>query len=153
MDALTKAFKSPVLILLMLFCAAVAAPPSDCLAGDSGTGPYWHRPIFDGTTLCAWRRTWHGPNALETPLTGYYIPRLPDPCDCAAYANGCGEAIGGYYVMEGGMACEHGYAAECGGPHAVIGLEPAGFERLGHIPNDLELAGGLPAGGPARPGR
>jgi hypothetical protein len=86
-----------------------------------------HGPVvFDGTTRAAWSRTWHAPNAFLTPLCGYNIPRY---CNCNGGA---------------GISCGTGYdnvtAARAG-----CAVEPAGFDRLGQIPNDLDL-GPLPVG-------
>ncbi|MCI0333290.1 MAG: hypothetical protein L0228_08720 [Planctomycetes bacterium] len=54
------------------------------------------------------------------------------------------------YVMEHPVAYEDGNAFADGGL-SDAGLQP-GLERLGQIPNDLGIAGAMPAG-PARPGR
>ena len=95
-------------------------------------------------TWCAWSETWHAYNALDTPLRPYYIPRTPGCCSREAYTNyggGCG--CGAYAVDGSGGAagCGYGYP-----PQAGMGLEPVRFERLGQIPNDMDL-GGLPAPG------
>ena len=85
-------------------------------------------PAYPGETLHAWRRTWHGPNALETPLRGYYVPRLAGRCDR--------------------QFCSYFEASFP--PQAAVGFEPLRFERLGQIPNDLDLGGDLPAAVPSR---
>jgi hypothetical protein len=36
---------------------------------------------------------------------------------------------------------------------AECGIEPVRFERLGQLPNDLDIAPGLPTGEPVRAGR
>jgi hypothetical protein len=93
-----------------------------------------------GQTWCAWSETWHAYSALDTPLRPYYIPRNPGCCNRQSYGNNtaCGYAA---QMPEGatGMAGCDRYP-----PEAAIGLEPVRFERLGQIPNDMDL-GGLPA--------
>jgi hypothetical protein len=97
----------------------------------------------DGHTRYMWAHTWYGPNALETPLTDYFIPRIPGQCNAHRYA--------------AGPACQNGapetgpnqYGAYQYPTAATTSFEPTQFERLGKIPNELELGGaGFPAGGP-----
>ncbi len=152
MDAFKTAFRWTVFVLFIISCAATVLPPDDCLAGDPAACHSRHRRFFDGTTLCEWRRTWHGPNGLDRPLSGYFMPRFPDYCDDPAYA-GCSEAIGEYFMAEDSSSWDEVEPADGCCVLSGMGLEPIGFERLGQIPNDLALAGELPAGGPARPGR
>jgi len=126
-------------LLLLLCVAALTQIPTTCIACDhcrnqAGT---WHAGYryFDGTTLAAWYRTWHGPYALATPLRGYYVPRTPGNCDFEHSLPGdCG--------THGASGCSYP-------PVSSVGFEPVQFERLGKIPNELKLAGALP---PARSG-
>ncbi len=157
MDALKTAFKWPVVLMLLPFGATTTAPVRNCRADDvaccCSCGDSHHH--FDGSTLCRWSRTWHGPNSLRQPLDPYFIPRRTDPCDFGGYARCCGDhgcqmAIERDYVMEHPVAYEDGNAFADGGL-SDAGLQP-GLERLGQIPNDLGIAGAMPAG-PARPGR
>ena len=152
MDALKTALGWTVLVCLTLVFATVVVPPGICQAEHSEKCCHGHRTIFDGTTWCDWKRTWHGPNAFERPLTPYYIPRLPDYCDYADCANGCGAVVDGGYVLHGGYDCEYELAADSEDCHAGVVIE-GGFERLGQIPHDLELAVGAPAAASGRPGR
>jgi hypothetical protein len=91
-----------------------------------------------------WARTWYGPNALDTPLRDYYVPRTPVDIDCANYAGGLGSQNGG---PEG---APNQYGARPYPATAAYGFEPTQFERLGKIPNELDALGaGFPPGGPA----
>jgi hypothetical protein len=73
----------------------------------------------DTAMICAWKRTFYAVDALKTPLRAYFVPRRPN-WDCwGAPLAGCDPA------------CQ-----------IAVGIEPAGFERLGRIPNDFELSGG-----------
>jgi hypothetical protein len=89
-----------------------------------------------------WARTWYGPNALATPLNDYFIPRSPENCNSTGYGHGgcqCG-------VMNAGP---NQYGAYPYPVAANICFEPAQFEHLGKIPNELEMVGmGFPAGTP-----
>jgi hypothetical protein len=93
----------------------------------------------DTAMICAWQRTWHGPNALAMPLRGYFIPRVPGRCDRAAYAGGWDwDARAGYVAS----CAAHGECSNTSGgfpypPEAGIGFEPVQFERLGKLPNDF----------------
>ena len=151
MDAPVRIFRNPVLLLMSPILAAVLATPGQCLAGGSNTCSPWYCPFVDGCTHCAWHRTWHGPNVLATPLRGYYIPRKPACCggsDCAVH---CGELIGDLYLAPWEMEAEGETAADC--CPACMALEPSGMERLGQVPNDLELSAGVPGSSPNRAGR
>jgi hypothetical protein len=72
----------------------------------------------DTAMICAWRRTFWAVDALKTPLRPYFVPRRPN-CDC----------WGGQFA---------GFNPACA---VLVGVEPAGMERLGRIPNDLDLSG------------
>ncbi|MEX0612019.1 MAG: hypothetical protein WD738_18190 [Pirellulales bacterium] len=155
MDA-TAFQKTLVFSLLALLSIAVAASPVDALTcGDTVESyPRYGRlhQVFDGSTWYAWHRTWHGPNALETPLNGYYIPRVPGGC----VSEDCGDDYGGVDAELDMMRCPTGCGCRRESCYPGMGLEPAGLERLGQIPNDLELSAGMPnaaSGGPARTGR
>jgi hypothetical protein len=149
MDAFKSALGWTVRVLLTLLFAAVALPPGDCQAEHSATCCHRHRPFFDGSTWCAWHRTWHAYTALDRPLTPYYLPRPVDYCDYGGYANGCGEAVDGYYMMHSDGDREYNVAADCESP-AALEMVHGGFERLGQIPNDLELTVGAPGAAPGR---
>lgn len=104
---------------------------------------------FDGSTLCRWNRTSHGPNSIWQPLRPYFVPRPPDPCLHGGYGHACRHAadIDGYadsYVFEAN-----------GNPPAVATLPDmqVGLERLGQIPNDMGIAGGAAEGRALKPGR
>jgi hypothetical protein len=58
--------------------------------------------------------------------------------------------VDGEYILEDEAAYENEAADQYGYSDAP-GLQ-AGLERLGQIPNDLGIAGGIPAA-PAQPGR
>jgi hypothetical protein len=128
-------------LALMLASLSVVVPPSS--------------RACDQEMIWAWKRTWHAPNALATPLRGYFIPRYPGRCDREAYAGGwsCANNL----VCAGpGMA-----QADCMSQtprwddvrRAGIGFEPVQFERLGQIPNDFGLEGVPPAEASAPRGR
>jgi hypothetical protein len=116
--------------------SALAIPAATCFAG----GP--HGGLIDGNTRYAWSRTWHGPNALATPLPQYFIPRIPGNCGSGSiYASWCSGS--------------GPYGAVPYPPEAAAGFEPVQFERLGKVPNEMDLLGGvaMPAGAPAPPPR
>jgi hypothetical protein len=92
-------------------------------------------------TWCAWSETWHAPYALETPLRGYYIPRTPGCCSREFEAGTCGCG-----VANAGCSTSGARYGWCYPPEAGVGFEPVQFERLGQVPNDMEL-GGLPTPG------
>ena len=125
-----------LMLLVVPLQGAFVAAPSPCLA-------------WDGAMLCAWHRTWHAPSPLDTPLRDYYIPRTPGQCDREVYSDGSGCAEFGGCAMPAcdrwqGVPHAAGYAC---GPHCGFGLESPQVERLGQIPNDVELSlGGAPAG-------
>lgn len=96
--------------------------------------------LADGSTHCAWRRTWYGPNALATPLRPYYIPRPPECSNCDGYA--AGYVLGNFPAPDRNVVVSPDVAPEAG-----EGFSPAQYERLGKIRNELDIAG--PLGGPA----
>jgi hypothetical protein len=156
MDAIKTASKWLVLALLVVFCVTGAAT-----AGTVQTSDYCpshgdrHEKVFDGSTLCRWQRTWHGPNDIRRPLTAYYVPRPADPCQYGSRGHwggdsGCSETIESNYLLEGESAYENGVEVQYGYSDSP-GLQ-AGMERLGQIPNDLGIAGGVPAAA-VQPGR
>ena|SRR3990172_602241 len=151
MDAFTRFLRNRVLHWMSPLLATILATPGHCLAGGSTDCAPWYCPFVDGTTLCAWHRTWHGPNALTTPLTGYYIPRLPAYCGYNDCAGNCAEPVGESYVTLWELEGEREPAADCF--PADLGLESSGLERLGQVPNDLELSAGVPGASPNRSGR
>lgn len=150
--------------------------PSICLAGDVGScdcgsdsWSYWSNcgvcrccdrcctvcdkvcqfRAVDGCTKCAWSRTWHGPNALATPLSQYYIPRPPQCC----WHNGCAASYGcsteATWDTSADTNCQNRMTLNGieVSPEASVGFSPAQFERLGKVRNELDVVG--PIGGPA----
>jgi hypothetical protein len=105
--------------------------------------------LVDGCTKCAWSRTWHGPNALATPLREYYIPRPPQCCwhngcaACKGYANGAAFEVPGDRICESRMNVARTEVS----PEAAVGFSPAQTERLGKVRNELDVV--APFGGPA----
>jgi hypothetical protein len=71
----------------------------------------------DTAMICAWKRTFHAYDALRTPLRGYYMIRQPN-----------------YLCWDGsiGGGREH--------EQGPVTYGPVGFERLGQIPNDIDLS-------------
>jgi hypothetical protein len=124
-------------LILVSFGAHFVCSPGNCGA-------------YETSTFCAWKRTWHGPNALATPLRGYYVPRMSGRCDRGDYAGGWG--------CSGSEDCDTGHvksqvapaAPRMYPPELCIGFEPVQFERLGQVPNDLELGSAAPVGAPGR---
>jgi hypothetical protein len=149
-----------ILAILSLFGFSTAAP--DCLAWD-GVAAYcpschwphnWH--LVDCYTRCAWHRTWHGPNALATPLTPYYIPRPPACCWSGGglfdRGGGCGYNVGAAYGMTNDIACENPNLAITRdvSPEAAAVSSPVQSERLGKVPNELDLVGPAGSAAPSR---
>lgn len=95
--------------------------------------------LIDCNTKYQWARTWHAPNALATPLSRYFIPRKLGRC-------GSGSSYASW--NEGNGNSQYGAPYP---PEAAAGFEPEYFERLGQVPNELDLVGGMamPAGGPS----
>jgi hypothetical protein len=127
-----------LLSILVLICMIFATTPKSGQA-------------FDGSTWAAWHSTWHAPNALDTRLRPYFIPRLPGHCDRDVYSDEYGyvTCTGNVEVNEQGVA----YALPCETRDPLPGCAAClsvRSERLGQIPNDLELAG---TGAVAAPGR
>jgi hypothetical protein len=149
MDALSRTPRNMISLFASPLLAAILATPGNCLAGGAAACHCRVSPSVDGCTRCEWHRTWHGPNALTMPLSRYFIPRHAPGCDCYGCTAGCGEAVAECPAWA--AACDYEEAVEC--CPAAVGLEPAGLERLGQIPNDLELAVGVPGASPKRPGR
>jgi hypothetical protein len=144
MDAFSRSFRNTVSLLISPLLAAIVLAPGDSLAVC--------HPEY--CTRCAWHRTWHGPNVLATPLSGYYIPRRPAMCDCYGCADGCGDAVGESYALwPTDYDCEPGADCSADCCSAALALEPSGMERLGQIPNDLELSAGVPDANSNRPSR
>jgi hypothetical protein len=70
----------------------------------------------DTEMICAWKRTFYTHNYVNSPLRPYSMPRTPNLA-------GWGSPIGG------GPACQQ--------PPVILSQ---GFERLGRIPNDMDLS-------------
>jgi hypothetical protein len=159
------------------------APAPKCLAGDGDSCSkecpgYWSNcgvcrccdrcccfcdklcqfRLIDGCTKCAWSRTWNAPNALATPLRQYYIPRPPQCCWC----NGCNGGMAG----PGGATWEMSADTNCPSrmtlastdisPESAVVISPAQSERLGKVPNELDVVGPIGGAAPSRaaaPGR
>ena len=135
-----------VMLILSLFVAfVVLSTPSHGFWGGGGCGGgcgYGGRcGCGCQETWCAWSETWHAPYTLETPLRGYYIPRRPGCCSREFEAGGCGCGVANAGCSPAGA--RYGW---CYPPEAGVGFEPVQFERLGQVPNDMEL-GGLPTPG------
>jgi hypothetical protein len=122
--------------------AATIIPSGICFAWYGTNSRY-----FDGHTRYMWSRTWHGPNSLASPLTQYHVPRTPGNCGSGDYG--------------AALSCTNGVAAGVAGPYSGLpysapGFEPVQFERLGRVPNELDIIGNLgdrPAGSAGSPRR
>jgi len=143
-------FKS-ISLAISLAAICVSSPKADAYDG-CGQGCNGHDRFdewFDGSTLCAWRRTWHAANPLATPLRGYYIPRPPKCCGCYGLGETTGYASCDQRMMPSCMNC--GHTEESAGtiypPDASVALGPAKFARLGKVANELDALG--PAASPA----
>jgi hypothetical protein len=146
MDACAMPVRFVVLIVLLPLCLVLSIPAADCSAECSHYGGLWsHEPYFDGSVLAAWSRTWHAPTPWSTPLPPYYVPRTAPSGyggEFAGCANHCGTGAG--FRRSGPY---EGLVREDAGDCGVEG----GFERIGHIPNELNFAGPLPPGAPPVP--
>jgi hypothetical protein len=103
---------------------------------DGYVGCYAHQ-----STWSAWSSTWHAYNALDMPLRPYFIPRAPGDCGRqpnVAYGAAWGSAPLG---TEESRECGCDYP-----PEAASSLAPIRFERLGQVPNDMDLGGLSPPG-------
>jgi len=104
--------------------------------------------VVDGCTKCAWSRTWHAPNALATPLREYYVPRPPQCC----WYGGCAvghESRGATWETPADTNCRN-LTTLIGpevSPEAAIGFSPPQFERIGKIPNELDIVGPMSSPG------
>jgi hypothetical protein len=76
----------------------------------------------DTAMICAWHRTFHAYNGLHSPLRNYYMNRRPN-CYCWG-------------------AVPAGWSQSAGPP---LSWGPVGFERMGQIPNDVDVTIGAPA--------
>jgi hypothetical protein len=123
-EAIMKRVFSQSIRFLSLLTALVVAPSGFCFAW---CGP--HGQHFNGQTRYMWSRTWHAQNSLAMPLGAYYVPRAPGFCGSGSGENG----ISGYTAS------------------ALPGFEPVHFERLGQVPNELDIIGNMsaPASAPA----
>jgi hypothetical protein len=137
--------------------AAVAAfqcANRECRGGDGWYPGYCCDRVdefFDGSTLCAWRRTWNGPTPLATPLRGYYVPRPPMCCGCYGPGATTGYATCDQHYMPSCMNCDRNSGepnAAAAPPAVVIVAGPTQFARLGRIANELDTL--APAGSPTR---
>jgi hypothetical protein len=122
-----------MILLLLLICVVFTAAP------QSGQA-------LDGATRAAWHATWHAPNALDTRLRPYFISRLPGHCDRDVYSGdfGCVSVLHEGEVNEEGFA----YRPPCETREPLPGCTAClsvRSERLGQIPNDLELVGAAAA--------
>jgi hypothetical protein len=152
MDAPLRAMKLSVCLIFTWVASVFAA---NCSASEPCCCLHKYHAYFDGSTLAAWSRTWHGPYALATPISSYYVPRTP-ACGChsnfAACANGCTFVNADESVPVRASSNSNGYAPAC----ALNGGFPCaegGFELLGRIPNDMAIASPLPVGAPTPPAR
>jgi hypothetical protein len=153
MDALIRTLRSPVFLWMSPVLAAVFAIPSACLAGGSAGCHQGCWPLVDCSTRCAWHRTWHGPNALATPLNAYFIPRVFTGCgyeDCAGRC-GCRNVVAESYHTIWPTDSECDGACDC--CPGDLELELPGLERLGQVPNDIGLIDRPSGAGSNRSGR
>jgi hypothetical protein len=137
-----KRVSSDSICYLIPLAAALAISSGQCVARCGPTDYF-----FDGHTRYMWARTWHGPDALATPLNQYFIPRTPGTCNSRGYI-GC---IGCQSCVQSGITGQYGaqpYPAE-----AAAGFEPVQFERLGRAPNEMDIGGNtaLPSARDAAP--
>ena len=127
-----------VFVPLIWLLLALVLSPRPSLAGD-------------GYTRFAWSRTWHAQNDLLSPLRGYYMPRSPGRCDRENYSDEWNSAaVNAACLHEGGnyFTGGSGYPYQ---PLVGYGTEPLQRERLGQIPNELDVGGGaVRATGPSR---
>jgi hypothetical protein len=115
--------------------------------GSSGCCCPEQYKIVNCYTRCAWKRTWHAPNALDTPLRQYYIPRPPACCWPDGSAYGCGYAVEGSFDSFDYLKCQcqnDSANRPLVAPDASTGFSPAGFERLGQVRNELDVVGATP---------
>jgi hypothetical protein len=156
MDAIASAVRVPVWLLFVSLSVFLTMPQGDCLGGNPSECQAKHQPFFDGSVLAAWSRTWHAPTPWATPLAPYYIPRTPACAyggEFAGYARECSAGIDKYTMpMEAADYESRHYHGALRANGENCGVE-GGFERIGHIPNELGIAGALPPGAPAAPPR
>ena len=148
MDALKTAYLRPGFLLGIVWLAA-ATPTGDCRGDNRASCPHGgHGDYFDGTTLCRWHRTAHGPNSVWRPLRRYYVPRPADPCMYGGYGRCCppDDNEVGIDLTESAHEYEGGDLSGYGGLPELT----AGLERLGQVPNDLGISAAAAA---PRPGR
>jgi len=81
---------------------------------------------FDTAMICAWQRTFHIYNYIDSPLRVYSMPRRSN-CGCWGWQAGSETAFQG-----------------------PVAYESPGLERLGRIPNDSVLGGAAPIAAPGR---
>lgn len=129
---MSSAFCRSFCIILPALMAFAVECGTSCACAPCGC-------LIDGNTKYQWARTWHAPNALATPLNRYFIPRTPGRC-------GSGSSYASW-----NECCRTGQYGSPYPPEAAAGFEPEYFERLGQVPNELDLVGGMamPSGGPA----
>jgi hypothetical protein len=139
MDAFVRSFGKLFLLVVFSSLATALAIPASCLAGGSHRGHWVCWPFVDCCTVSAWHRTWHGPYALATPLSRYYIPRTTRGCDCYGCMGWCRDVVGESYPVDWEEEFEDCPTGCC---TSAMTLEPRGMERLGQIPNELELSVG-----------
>jgi hypothetical protein len=150
MDALKIAVLRRVFSFALVLLATTLT--SFCRADDCvPCSQCGHGHFFDGSTLCRWYRTAHGPNSNWRPLREFYVPRPADPCKYGGYGRCCYND-----GCEGDGTYLAGNGAEYEGEN-LMGYDesseiPVGLERLGKIPNDPGIAGGAGVGA-AQPGR
>jgi hypothetical protein len=143
-----------ILAVLPLFGLFTAAP--DCLAWDGicSCWPHdWH--LVNCYTRCAWRRTWNASNALATPLSPYYVPRPPACCWNGGLFDrngGCGSTVEAAYdaTNEGNRENREIVMARELSPEAAAVYSPVQSERLGKVPNELDVVAPVGAPSPTR---
>jgi hypothetical protein len=127
-----------MILLLFLTCLSFAATPKNVQA-------------FDGATWAAWHATWHAPSALDMRLRPYFVPRLPGRCDRDVYSGDSGHDTFSCSETVNNVDVAYGAPRETGEllPACAACLSVRS-ERLGQIPNDLELGGAATPVVPAR---
>jgi hypothetical protein len=101
-------------LAIVSLSATISTPIAQCQA-------------FDTAMICAWQRTFHTYNYVQSPLRAYNMPRQPN------------------WDGWGGQSFR---PTDCEAPATY---DSPGFERLGRIPNDLGGALGSAAVGPTVP--
>ena len=108
--------------------------------------------LIDGCTKCAWSRTWHAPYQPATPLRQFYVPRPPQCCWYGGFGPGHGYVSGATWETPDGTNCPDRamLASSDLSADAAMGFASDTAERLGKIPNELDMLGPVGSPAPAR---